>query len=119
MQTEKEQANKLVLNLEIALGVVSTISFFIILSLCLYAIVQLNIYTLPIILIVIDIAMFIISITFCMIIEQKAGYFECRKCHEKYTPSFKQTILSPHICRTRYMKCPHCNQKSWSKKVIK
>ncbi len=60
-----------------------------------------------------------IGIHFCLIIEKDAGYYECGHCHHKYIPSYKQVLWSMHMGRTRYMKCPKCNKKSWSKKTIK
>lgn len=51
-------------------------------------------------------------------IEQKAGYYECQKCHNRYIPSYRQTILAMHTGRTRYMKCPKCGMWSWQKKVL-
>ena len=51
-------------------------------------------------------------------IEQKAGYYECRKCHDRHIPTYWQTNLAMHIGRTRYMKCPKCRQWSWQKKVL-
>ncbi|MCM1263460.1 MAG: helix-turn-helix domain-containing protein [Butyrivibrio sp.] len=51
-------------------------------------------------------------------IEQKAGYYECRKCHYRQIPAYWQTNLALHIGRTRYMKCPECHKYSWQKKVL-
>ena len=51
-------------------------------------------------------------------IEQIAGYYECGKCHHKYIPTYKNINLAPHMGRTRYMRCPKCNKKSWNKKII-
>jgi transcriptional regulator with XRE-family HTH domain len=51
-------------------------------------------------------------------VEQKAGYYECQKCHERYIPTYWHTNLAMHICRTRYMKCPKCARWSWQKKVL-
>ena len=55
---------------------------------------------------------------FAFKIEQIAGYYECKKCGHRYVPTFKDTTLSMHIGRTKYMKCPNCGKKSWQKKVI-
>lgn len=55
---------------------------------------------------------------FSILIETKAGYYECKHCHHKYIPTYKQVLFSMHMSRTRYMKCPKCNKKSWSKKII-
>lgn len=60
----------------------------------------------------------IIGFVFAMKIEQVAGYYECKECGHKYVPTFKAVNLSPHMGRTRYMRCPECNKKSWQKKVI-
>jgi len=51
-------------------------------------------------------------------IEQKAGYYECAKCHDRHVPSYWQTNLAMHMGRTRYMKCPECGHWSWQKKVL-
>lgn len=56
---------------------------------------------------------------FCTLkIEQVAGYYECQKCGHRYVPTFKAVNLAMHAGRTRYMKCPECNEKSWQKKVL-
>ena len=60
----------------------------------------------------------LIMIPFAIRIEQTAGYYECQKCHHKYIPTFSSVLWAMHINRTRYMKCPKCNQRSWQKKVI-
>ncbi len=51
-------------------------------------------------------------------IEQKAGYYECRNCGNRYVPTYRQTNLAPHAGRTRYMKCPKCGKRSWQRKVL-
>ena len=51
-------------------------------------------------------------------IEQKAGYYECQKCHHRHVPTYWQTNLAMHIGRTRFMKCPECGQRSWQRKVL-
>ena len=53
-------------------------------------------------------------------LEITAGYYECKKCHHRYVPnSYWRTMLSPHLDTTRYLKCPKCGKRSWSKKVMK
>ena len=56
---------------------------------------------------------------FALKIEQVAGYYECKLCKHRYVPTFKAINLAMHIGRTRYMRCPECNRKSWQKKVIR
>lgn len=57
--------------------------------------------------------MFIVSV----IIETKVGFYECGKCGHKYIPTYKQSVNSMHMGRTKYMKCPKCHKRSWNKKV--
>ncbi len=60
----------------------------------------------------------LIATPFALKIEQKAGYYKCEKCGHTHVPTFKSVFFAMHVNRTRYMKCPKCNQKSWQKKVI-
>ncbi len=57
------------------------------------------------------------ALVFCIFIETRAGYYQCAHCGHKYVPSFKQTFGAMHMGRTRYMKCPCCQKKSWQKKT--
>ena len=61
---------------------------------------------------------FVITGFIALKFEVDAGYYECRKCHNRFVPSFKQALIAPHMSTTRYMKCPKCNKKSWAKKVM-
>jgi hypothetical protein len=61
----------------------------------------------------------VITVSFIAVgIEQKAGYYECQDCHNRYVPTYWQTNLALHIGRTRYMKCPVCGKNNWHKKVL-
>lgn len=59
-----------------------------------------------------------VAIWVSIVIETKAGFYECGKCGHKYVPEYKQVLWSMHMGRTRYMKCPECNKRSWNKKRI-
>ena len=59
-----------------------------------------------------------IALIFSFIIEKEAGYYECKKCHHKYIPTYKQVIFSTHMGWTKRLKCPKCGKKSWNKKVM-
>ena len=60
----------------------------------------------------------LIATPFALKIEQKAGYYECKRCGHKHIPEYNSVFFAMHINRTRYMKCPKCNKRSWQKKVI-
>ncbi len=61
----------------------------------------------------------LIGFHFAMRIEQTAGYYECKHCQHKYIPAIHAMYAAPHVGRTRYMRCPKCNKKSWQKKVLR
>ena len=67
---------------------------------------------------VISTIMVIIVAFYGLKIELETGYYECRNCHEKYVPSYYEGLIAPHMGTTRYMRCPKCNEKTWSKKVM-
>ena len=47
-----------------------------------------------------------------------AGYYECGRCHHKYIPKYFKVLVAPHIILNRYLRCPVCGKRSWSKKVM-
>lgn len=44
------------------------------------------------------------------------GYYVCKHCGHKHTPSYGQAARAMHMGTTRYLKCPKCHKRSWSKK---
>lgn len=60
----------------------------------------------------------LIATPFAIKIEQKAGYYECKNCGHRHIPKYSSVFLSMHVNRTRYIKCPKCEKRSWHKKVI-
>lgn len=116
LKSQQEQSHKFLLTLESVLGYMSSITFIILIFVASFV----NLPTwVRIILIVIGFIHIVIGIHFCLTIEKDAGYYECQHCHNKYIPTYKQVMFSMHHGRTRYMKCPKCQKKSWQKKVIK
>lgn len=63
-------------------------------------------------------ALFVIAGFICLKFELDAGYYECKKCHHKFVPTYKEVMLAMHMSTTRYLKCPKCHEKSWAKKVM-
>lgn len=50
--------------------------------------------------------------------ELDAGYYECKNCHHKFIPTYKEVMFAMHMSTTRYLKCPQCNKRGWAKKVM-
>lgn len=59
-----------------------------------------------------------VGFSVCLSIEKNAGFYQCNHCKHRYIPTYKSILWSMHMGRTRYLKCPKCGKKSWSKKVI-
>lgn len=111
----KEKRDKELFILEIFIGVIVSIIMF--LYIMIASFVQMEDW-IRIVLIVFGIIPFAIGISYAIRIEQIAGYYECSNCNYKYIPTYKSVLFSMHVNRTRKMKCPNCNKKSWHKKVI-
>jgi transcriptional regulator with XRE-family HTH domain len=65
-----------------------------------------------------SVAMIVVFAFIAVGIEQKVGYYECQKCHDRHVPTYWQANLAPHIGRTRYLRCPVCGKWSFQKKVL-
>ncbi|MCI9063700.1 MAG: helix-turn-helix transcriptional regulator [Clostridia bacterium] len=115
MKKQKEESDREMLRLEMVIGYISSITFLILVFLAsfveMYSVIR-------ILLIIGGIIVFAVGLINAIKIEQTAGYYECDKCHYKYIPTYKSVLFAMHYGRTRYMKCPRCNKKSWNKKVL-
>ena len=61
---------------------------------------------------------FVIAGFIALKFEVDAGYYECKKCHHKFIPTYKEVLFAMHMSTTRYLKCPECHKRSWAKKVM-
>ena len=112
---QKEEADKRLLTIEIVIGLLSTAFLFTMVIVA--ALIQMQ-DSIRFLLIGIGFVQFLVAMTFAIRIEQTAGYYVCAKCGHRYIPTFGSVNMAMHFGRTRYMKCPECNKKSWQKKVI-
>lgn len=115
MVKQKEKNDKRFLQLEILIGVLSII---ILLSFTFAASFLEMEDWLRVILIVSGFVFAIFGLMIALVIEQKAGYYQCEKCGHRYVPKFSNVLMAMHVNRTRYMKCPVCKKRSWQRKVI-
>lgn len=115
LKKENEEKDKKLLSVEILISIPAVV---IGLSLILIA----SYISIPnyirIILIVLALILIFLICFIALRIEQTVGYYECSKCHHKYVPTYQSVLCAMHFGRTRYMKCPRCNKRSWNKKVI-
>lgn len=113
---KEEENNKRLLFFEKVIGYTCSVSFILLIFAGIYAT---NILAWRIVLITAGFILFIIGISFALKIETDAGYYECRNCHHKYVPKYSSVCFAMHMGTTRYLKCPECGKRSWSKKVLK
>lgn len=115
MIKQKEAADKRLLSVEIFIGITATVVLFTLIFLAAFLDMPNG---LRVLLIVFGFILFL-SGCFCALrIEQVAGYYKCKACGHTYVPTYKAVNMAPHMGRTRYMRCPKCDKKSWQKKVL-
>lgn len=115
MAKAKEEKDKQLLSLEWIIGYISSITFITLILVASYVEMELWI---KILLITLGIFIFAFGMHSSLKIEQTAGYYKCANCNHKYIPTYNNVFLSMHFGRTRYMKCPKCNRRSWQKKIV-
>ena len=115
MIKQKEQADKRLLSVEVFIGITATIALFALIFVA--AFIQMETW-LKISLIVFGFILFLAGCFYALRIEQVAGYYECKHCKYRYVPTYKAVNMAMHMGRTRYMRCPQCEKKSWQKKVL-
>lgn len=115
MKRQEEKSNKGFLRMELVIGFVCTIVFAVLIFASAYAVESMP---WKVTIILTACVLFLVGISFCLKIEREAGYYECAKCHHRYVPEMTAVLFSMHAGRTRYMKCPHCGERSWQKKVL-
>ena len=113
---EKEQSDKMLLKLEVVIGVLSTIILLV--PVFLGALLPIEENWIRLLVVFSGFIPGIIGFMFALKIEQIAGYYECKECGNRYVPSYKAVNLAMHLGRTRYLKCPKCGKTSWQKKKI-
>lgn len=115
LKSQQEKSTKFLLMLEIVIGFIVSANLLFLVLLSSFAMLP---AWLRICLIIFGFIQFVVGISFAVAIEKDAGFYECAHCHHKYIPTYNSVLWSMHVNRTRYMKCPKCNKKSWQKKVI-
>ena len=115
MIKQKEQADKRLLSVEVFIGITATVVLLALIFVA--AFVQMS-NGLRITLIVFGFVLFLAGCFYALRMEQVAGYYTCKECGHRYVPTYRAIAMAPHMGRTRYMRCPQCEKKSWQKKVF-
>ena len=115
MVKQKEEADRRLLNLEIVLGIVAVLPL--IAAIVIVSIVPMAEWKGGL-LVGLCLLPLLLATPFALKIEQKAGYYACRKCGHSHIPKYGSVFGAMHMGRTRYMRCPKCGKMSWQKKVL-
>ncbi|MCR4594430.1 MAG: helix-turn-helix domain-containing protein [Clostridiales bacterium] len=118
MKKQKEESDKRLLKTEILIGFVSALFLFAMIGVGTYIEYLGKPLWIFWILYGVGMAQFLAVAFLALRIEQKAGYYECQKCHHRYVPGYFSVFFAMHVNRTRYMRCPECGKRSWQKKVL-
>lgn len=116
MTKMKEEKDRRLLRLEVIIGIVLVVLYLAVCTIVFYIDMEED---LRMTILMVALVLFLIGMFYLLRIEQKAGYYECRKCNHKYVPSYNKVLWAMHYGRTRFMKCPECKKWSWQKKVLK
>lgn len=62
---------------------------------------------------------FLVSLCLLVVtkLEQRAGYFQCKKCGHTYTPTFWRIFNAFAWGKKKLLRCPKCKKHTWHKKV--
>lgn len=71
-----------------------------------------------ILLVVLSSITFIIALIAAILMDYSAGDYECRKCGQRFKPTLSAYVWGAHTLTTRYLKCPHCKEKSFCKRRL-
>lgn len=61
---------------------------------------------------------FIIALTVVIALDYGIGVYECKRCSHKFKPTLRTYIFGAHTLTKRYLKCPHCGEKSFCKRRL-
>ena len=116
LKESEEKKNRLLLDMEIGIGIPSVITLFELIVVAAYA-SDVSVF-LKVLMIFVGLLQFCMYVYYAIRIETDAGYYKCKKCGHAYVPEFKDVFWAQHIGRDRKLYCPCCNKKTWHKKVI-
>ena len=71
-----------------------------------------------VLLVVLSSITFVIALAAAILLDYDAGVYECKKCGQKFKPTLRAYVFGAHTLTRRYLKCPHCKEKSLCKRNL-
>lgn len=71
-----------------------------------------------VVLVVLSSITFIIALAAGIALDYSTGLYECKRCGQKFRPTLAAYVFGAHTLTKRYLKCPHCGEKSLCKRRL-
>ncbi|MDY3928387.1 MAG: hypothetical protein SOZ34_03385 [Clostridia bacterium] len=71
-----------------------------------------------VLLVVLSSITFIIALMAAILLDYCAGDYECKKCGKRFKLTLGAYIWGAHTITRRYLKCPHCKERSLCKRRL-
>ncbi|MDD6483468.1 MAG: hypothetical protein PUF72_02705 [Clostridiales bacterium] len=71
-----------------------------------------------VLLVVLSSITFIIALAAAILLDYGAGVYECKKCGRTFKPTLGEYVWGAHTITRKYLKCPHCKEKSFCKRRL-
>jgi len=65
------------------------------------------------------VVVFLLPCFYALKLEVSVGFYKCKKCGHEIVPTYSEALWAMHCGTTRFLKCPHCQKRTWHKKVLK
>ena len=65
------------------------------------------------------VVLFLLPCLYALKLEISVGAYKCKNCGQEIVPTYSQALRAMHKGTTRYLKCPHCQQRTWCKNIVK
>ncbi len=67
----------------------------------------------------VSVILFIIPCLIALKFKVETGYYECKKCHNKFVPNYKGIAVLMQTPTRRLLKCTKCGKWTWCQKLSK
>ena len=61
----------------------------------------------------VSVLLVLVSVFYAVKTDYETGVYECRNCGHTFKPAFKAYFWGAHTIKTRCLKCPKCEEKTW------
>ena len=70
-------------------------------------------------LVIASVILFLIPCIIALKFKVETGYYECKNCHHRFVPNYKEIVLLMQTPNRRLLKCTKCGKWTWCQKLNK